>query len=69
LRNLIVFALHTGMRRGEILNPMWKDVDFKRKTVTVVRSKNNEKRAIPMFQTLYDALKNIERVIATILLH
>jgi len=63
LRNLIVFALHTGMRRGEILNLMWKDVDFKRKTVTIVKSKNNEKRAIPMSQTLYDTLKNIEKVV------
>jgi integrase len=63
LRSLIVFALHTGMRRGEILNLMWKDVDFKRKTVTVVRSKNNVKRVIPMSKTLYDTLKNIERVV------
>lgn len=44
LRNFLIVALHTGMRKGEILNLKWKNVDFKRKTVAVVKSKNDEKR-------------------------
>jgi integrase len=32
LREIIVFALHTGMRQGEILNLQWQDVDFARST-------------------------------------
>ena len=59
LKNLTVFALHTGMRRGEILNLKWQDVDFKRRIVTVVKSKNGEKRAIPMTGTLHDVLKSM----------
>jgi integrase len=63
LRSLLVFALHTGMRRGEILNLLCKDVDFFRKLVTVVKSKNGEKRGIPMSQTLYNTLKSMSKVV------
>ncbi|OGW03020.1 MAG: hypothetical protein A2W77_09420 [Nitrospinae bacterium RIFCSPLOWO2_12_39_16] len=58
LRPLLLFALHTGMRRGEILSLKWADVDFTRKTVTVVKSKNGEKRTTPMSKTLYAMLKD-----------
>lgn len=54
LRPLLVLALHTGMRRGEILRLMWQDIDFNRKLVTVQKSKNGEKRSIPMSKTLYN---------------
>jgi len=63
LRSLLVFALHTGMRRGEILNLLWNDVDFFRKLVTVVKSKNGEKRGMPMSQTLYNTLKSMSKVV------
>jgi integrase len=35
LRAVIVCALDTGMRHGEIVSLRWSDVDFERKTVTV----------------------------------
>ncbi len=60
LRNLLIVALHTGMRRGEILSLKWQDVDFKRKTIIVVKSKNNEKRTIPMSNTVYGILNSIK---------
>jgi integrase len=60
LRNLLVFALHTGMRRGEILDLHWKDVDFKRRLITVQRSKNGEKRSIPMSRTLSGLLAQVK---------
>lgn len=56
LKTLLVLALHTGMRRGEILRLMWQDIDFNRKLVTVQKSKNGEKRSIPMSKTLYNQL-------------
>ena len=59
LKNLVVVALHTGMRRGEILRLKWQNADFKRRAVRVVKSKNGEKRAIPMSQTLFNVLKSI----------
>jgi integrase len=60
LRNFLNVALHTDMRRGEILNLKWMDVDMKRRIVTVVKSKNGEKRAIPMNNTLYNTIDSIK---------
>lgn len=57
LREIILFALHTGMRRGEILSLTWEGVDLFRKTVTVLQSKNGEKRTIPVNQTVLGLLK------------
>ncbi|HXF92462.1 MAG TPA: tyrosine-type recombinase/integrase [Nitrospiraceae bacterium] len=62
LREIVVFALHTGMRLGEILALTWSGVDLFRKTVTVFRSKNGERRTIPINQTVVDLLKRKARV-------
>lgn len=59
-RNFLLVALHTGMRKGEILNLKWMDVDFQRRTVRVVKSKNDEKRTLPMSNTLYETLRSIK---------
>jgi len=34
-RTFLLMALHTGMRRGEILGLQWKDIDFKKKVIHV----------------------------------
>ena len=57
LHDLVTVALHTGMRMGEILDLTWRAVDFNRRTVTVVRSKNGERRTIPVNQTVLAVLK------------
>ena len=57
LKKLILFALHTGMRRGEILNLKWGDIDLKRRLVTVHKSKNGAKRAIPLSNVLCEILR------------
>jgi integrase len=62
LREIVTFALHTGMRMGEILSLTWEGVDLFRKTVTVFRSKNGERRTIPVNQTVLDLLKGKVRV-------
>jgi len=60
LRPLLIAALHTGMRKGEILNLSWTHVDFTRKLIMVVKSKNGEKRSIPMSNTLFQTLQSIK---------
>jgi integrase len=57
VKSIVVFALNTGMRRGEILNLKWKDVNFKKRIVTVQKSKNGEKRSIPMTNQLVVVMK------------
>jgi len=60
LRALLLMALHTGMRRGEILNLRWSNINFLKRTIIVVKSKNDEKRTIPMSNTLYNLLNSID---------
>jgi len=33
-------AIHTGMRRGEVLGVRWKNIDFERKTISVHQTVN-----------------------------
>jgi integrase len=37
---IYALAIHTGMRRGEVLGLRWKDIDFERKTLTVLQTVN-----------------------------
>jgi len=58
LHAMIVAALDTGMRRGEITSQRWEDVDFSRKLLFVTRSKTpeGESREIPLTARLFDLL-------------
>ena len=48
-------ALDTGMRRGEITNQLWEDIDFPRRVLFVTRSKTpeGESREIPLTARLF----------------
>jgi len=59
LRSIVITALNTGMRKGEILGLRWEDVDLQNRKVTVRKPKNNEIRVIPINQTLYQELSNL----------
>jgi integrase len=50
LRPVVLLALNTGLRRGELLNLMWKDVNLKTRWLTVagLTSKNNQTRRVPL---------------------
>lgn len=62
LQEIIIFALNTGMRMGEILSLTWEGVDLFRKTATVFHSKNGERRTIPINQTVFELLKAKSKV-------
>lgn len=62
LRELTTFALHTGMRLEEILSLCWPEIDLFRRVLVVLKSKNKEKRTIPINQTVIDMLKAKMRV-------
>jgi integrase len=59
LRPILVVALHTGMRRGEIFNLRWADVDLKNRVITVKESKSGKKRTIPIDDTLFSTLRGL----------
>jgi integrase len=58
LQRIILCALHTGMRRGEILSQRWEDIDFDNRILHVTHSKTpeGEAREIPLTRRLYEML-------------
>lgn len=62
LWDVVVFALGTGMRMGEILELTWRGVDFGRRTVMVFRSKNGDRRTIPVNEKVLSLLKERAKV-------
>jgi integrase len=59
LRRIILCALHTGMRRGEILSERFEDIDFDNRILHVTHSKTpeGESREIPLTNRLYEMLR------------
>ena len=61
LKPIIIIALNTGMRRGEILNLKWHDIDIKREIVYLYDTKNGEKREIRMNKIVKDTIIKIKK--------
>lgn len=45
---IVHFAIHTGMRRSEILSFRWSDLDIFKRTVHLPDSKNGHPRTVPL---------------------
>ncbi len=65
LKPVIVTALNTGMRRGEILSLQWEQVDFKKGVITLQGKGESETRQIPINEALAETLRDILRRIDT----
>jgi integrase len=66
IRPIVILAIYTGMRQGEIMQLRWADVDFQRNLINVVHggtqsTKTGKGRTIPMNETARDALLSIKR--------
>ncbi|MGH9415602.1 MAG: tyrosine-type recombinase/integrase, partial [Terriglobales bacterium] len=57
LRDMLVVALHSGMRLGEILKLPWSCVDFERSLITIINAKNGRSRKVPMNAVVVETLK------------
>jgi len=60
---IVVIALNTGMRKGEILSLEWRMIDFKTGFVRLEDTKNGEKRNVPLNNTVIEVLKPLARAI------
>ena len=56
LKPVVITALNTGLRRSEIFNLKAENIDFKNRILIIERSKNNEKRIVPMNNIVYELL-------------
>ena len=45
---LILIAITTGSRKGELMNLRWKDIDFDRQTAYVKTTKNGQPKVLPL---------------------
>ncbi|MCY1665406.1 tyrosine-type recombinase/integrase [Rhizobium sp. SL86] len=56
LKTLLILAIETGMRRGEILGLRWSDISHNRRVITLTLTKNGSGREVPLSQRAFDAL-------------
>ncbi|EHP89962.1 integrase family protein [Methylorubrum extorquens DSM 13060] len=61
IASVIVLAIETGMRRGELLSLRWKDVDLEKGTVRLLQTKNGRPRTVPLTPRAIEELRRIER--------
>jgi integrase len=55
---VVLFAICSGARKGEILGLKWSDIDFKRGLVTFRDTKNNDTRSVPLNDDLAECLRS-----------
>jgi integrase len=61
LKPIVSMAMNTGMRKGEILNLKWENVDVKNGFILLDKTKNGERREIPINPTLAATLGTLIR--------
>jgi integrase len=61
LRPILTIALNTGMRKGEILNLRWSDVDLVKGYILISRTKSGEPRKVPMNHHVLGVLGGMEQ--------
>ena len=55
---IIVLALETAMRQGEILSLLWENISWSKRTALLPMTKNGDTREVPLSKTAYDILSN-----------
>ncbi len=48
LREIILFAIHTGLRQDELLSLSWSRVNLLRKTIIIQETKNRKPKTLPL---------------------
>jgi len=61
LKPVVILAVNTGMRHGEIFNLKWHDVDFKRDVICLLETKSGEKREVPMNEVVKHELIKVRK--------
>ena len=60
-RDIIIAALNTGMRRGELVNAKIEDLNLKEKYIFVPASKTTEPRIVPLNKTMLELIPELTK--------
>jgi integrase len=66
LKPIVTVALHTGMRRGEILGLKWEQVDLTHGFILLDTTKTGERRELPIDDTLSELFNSMPHSIESI---
>jgi len=58
----VLLAITTGMRRGEILQLKWDQIDFKNQLAHLKETKNGRPRSVPLVDEVIAELKRLHEV-------
>ena len=59
LRPIVLVDMNTGLRRGEVLGLQKQDIDKKNRLIIIEKTKNNERKIIPMNQTVFETIDKL----------
>ncbi len=61
MESVVIFAIETAMRLGEIINLEWSDVNIAQRFVVIHETKNGETRKIPLTNASINTLKTLTK--------
>ena len=64
IRCIVIVALNTGLRRGEIFSLKWPDVDLQRGRLIIRKTKASKERFVPMNATIRELLQSFPRLLS-----
>ncbi|MBM4055305.1 MAG: site-specific integrase [Planctomycetes bacterium] len=62
LCDIVVFALHTGLRQNELLSLEWNRVNLFNRTIIIQETKNGNPKTVPLNKTAFRILEEKSRV-------
>ena len=63
VKPMVMFAIETAMRRGELLSLLWENVNLDNRTVLLKETKNGEDRYVPLSSSAVAILQSLPRSI------
>lgn len=60
LQIVIIFAVNSGMRTKEIKTLQWTQCDFTNRVISLIKTKGDKKREIPMNEVVFDILTSLK---------
>lgn len=62
LHRLVVFSVETGLRRGELINLRWSDVQMQVRVIVVFGAKTQERRSVPLSERAFQILQTLRKL-------